>query len=730
MRRGFYGAVRAAPFDFRLGAAHDVAHPRRIVKRARTEPDPEPLSAPPAPSTPRVGFLGDPRRERLVVAAVVLLAFLVRVVYVLQMRSSPLFAQPVMDSLYHVELARAFAEGGDRHPGPFFRAPLYPWFLGLLFKCCGDGLLLPRLVQCVFGSLSTLLVYAIGKRAFDARVGFVAALMAATYWVLVYFDGELLIPTLVVPLYLLGLWLTLGVGELAAAGEDARAGRTRKLCSAAGLAWGVAALARPNALLFMPAVALWIAYLFRAQGRRALLPALLFSAGLLAPILPVTAYNTFVEGDAVLISTQGGVNFWIGNNPGSDGSSAIVPNTRAGWWEGYADAIAQAQAAEGRELRPSEVSRHYAGRAWDFIFSQPGAAADLGLRKLRLFWSDWELGNNQVIRFFAYRFGPIVRFLPLGFGVLAAAGLCGLFLSLRGRGAQLFPLWGFVLVYSASVVAFFINARFRVPILPVLMVYAAWCGVWIFECLRTRRLGPALAVLAAITGFSLWSRDLPQGVRTDDSNGLAQLAVAESIRGNHDLAVRYFEQAVRVHPFNFQARTNLAKLLQRQGRPAEALVHAKQAVDSGLRNVDAIDLTLDLLIETGDLAQAEAFAQQVVQRVEGLAVPRYHLARIAWSRQDWGIARARFQETLVRDPGHFDAARGLGMAYRNMGRPEEAAEAFQHSLTLLARARPEFADEAWRQWIDVLTELKRGAQAEAARRAYQDWKRQPAATRG
>ena len=55
---------------------------------------------------------------------------------------------------------------------------------------------------------------------------------------------------------------------------------------------------------------------------------------LLVVVLPITIRNCAVGGDAVLIASQGGVNFYIGNNPDSDGRTAIVPGTPGDWWGG------------------------------------------------------------------------------------------------------------------------------------------------------------------------------------------------------------------------------------------------------------------------------------------------------------------------------------------------------------------------------------------------------------
>ena len=153
------------------------------------------------------------RAELWTIAALVVLAFVLRLVYVMDLRASPYFEAPILDPAYHVDWARALAAGHTFEQGPFFRAPLYPWLLGGLFSALGPGLFAVRVVQCLLGAATTLLTWMVGRRAFDSRVGLLAAAGAATYWVLIYFDGELLIPTLAVPLNLLALWLTLGLAR-------------------------------------------------------------------------------------------------------------------------------------------------------------------------------------------------------------------------------------------------------------------------------------------------------------------------------------------------------------------------------------------------------------------------------------------------------------------------------------------------------------------------------------
>ena len=82
------------------------------------------------------------RRVLLLTAAIIFAAaWVLRFVYVMQLRGSPLADFPIVDELYHVEWARALAAGDWVGSEVFFRAPLYPYTLGALFSIFGENLL-------------------------------------------------------------------------------------------------------------------------------------------------------------------------------------------------------------------------------------------------------------------------------------------------------------------------------------------------------------------------------------------------------------------------------------------------------------------------------------------------------------------------------------------------------------------------------------------------------------
>ena len=96
-----------------------------------------------------------------------------------------------MDAEYHDQWAMRIAEGEWMGKEVFFRAPLYPYFLGAIYTALGHDYYLARLIQLILGSISCVLVYLVGREIFNWRVGLVASLIASFYGVFIYFDGEL-----------------------------------------------------------------------------------------------------------------------------------------------------------------------------------------------------------------------------------------------------------------------------------------------------------------------------------------------------------------------------------------------------------------------------------------------------------------------------------------------------------------------------------------------------------
>jgi predicted membrane-bound mannosyltransferase len=92
-------------------------------------------------------------------------AFVLRLIHLLQLRhNDPLFFSPQMDAQYHHEWALAIVAGKQFIADAFFRAPLYPYFLGFIYKLTGANQMVARVVQALIGSAGCGLVYLLARQ--------------------------------------------------------------------------------------------------------------------------------------------------------------------------------------------------------------------------------------------------------------------------------------------------------------------------------------------------------------------------------------------------------------------------------------------------------------------------------------------------------------------------------------------------------------------------------------
>ncbi len=614
-------------------------------------------TAAPAVAAPPDRTAAEPLRwgwgDLLALLLIFVVAVTLRLVYAHQVQANPAFANPTMDPLYHHEWAQNIVAGKPLE-GPYFRAPLYPWFLAGIYKTLGVEPMTPRIVQAVLGAINCCLVYVIGRLAFGALTAAIAGLTAASYWPLLYFDAELLLPVLEI-FFFQGVIIALLLAH-----------RTRGMFwwLLAGLLLGAGALVRPNILILAPAVIVWLALLERERLARLLPAVALFVLGVFAPILPVTIRNYVVGKDTVLIASQGGVNFYIGNNAGSDGMSALIPGDPGGWWEGYRAQVARAEQAVGRPLKASEVSQWYTSEALDFMTSQPAVALNLLVKKLGYFWTYWEIANNQDIMFTVREFAPITRWLPHGFWLIGPLGVLGLLLCFA-RPAALFPIWGYVLLYMVSVVAFFVTARFRLPVAIILILLAAHAVVWL--CRQIRRNQWLAVGLAAfpLTAMGFVTAQLPPG--TDTSGAQGNLFAAMQLTKDGKFA------------------------------EAEAMLLRVAPLDRAMSKELRVNLWTSLAYcqqQLNKLPDAANSFRKLLEADPAFPGARRSLGALLAVTGDVNGAMEQYKLALQSNPQDAETHLNLGATLVRIGRIGEALRAFDQALQLKPDLVPQVVDSA------------------------------------
>src|SRR5688572_18596832 len=117
-------------------------------------------------------------------------AFAVRCLYLWQVSHAPFFDLRLGDAEAYHAWALRIAAGDWAGQAVFYQSPLYPYFLALVYRVLGDGVMGIRVVQALIGATSCLLVAAAGVKLFGRR-GVVAGLALAIYPAALFMDASL-----------------------------------------------------------------------------------------------------------------------------------------------------------------------------------------------------------------------------------------------------------------------------------------------------------------------------------------------------------------------------------------------------------------------------------------------------------------------------------------------------------------------------------------------------------
>jgi len=639
-----------------------------------------------------------------------LTAILIRLIYLIGYQHNPFFADPQMDALYHDRWAVQIARGDWVGAEVFFRAPLYAYFLAAVYFVSDHSYWVIRLVQAAIGAASCVLVGRIATRLFGPVTGFVAGLMAAFLGTSVYYEAELLLVVLETFLGLLALERVLAVVEAE--------GRPGALVSTflAGLVLGLAAITRPNFLILAPIFLLLLLMRQRRLGRTVWAATLgLYLAGTALPIGVVTIRNYAVGEDFVPIASQGGLNFYLGNNPSADGMAALAPEFRPTWYGGVRDATRLAEEALGRPLKPSEVSDYWFVRGLAWIAKAPGQAMVLLLSKIGYFWGSFEIPNNEDFYFFS-RYSILFRWpLLLTFGAVAPLALAGL---VHAFVQKRFPwiLAISVLAYSLSIAIFFVCGRFRAPIIPWLVVPAAWLLVDATSRCRRGRIGELrYAAGALVLGVLLVSHD-PHRLRQRHTfaESYLRLGIVEAGKGRVAPAEAAYRSAIAADPRFNEGHNNLGVLLMQQSRSREALEEFEKAAAIDPDYPRTVNNLAAWYEHEGDLTRARFHIDRALAKKGDEVEIRYNAGIIYGRQGDFSGSAAHFRRLIEIEPTHVAARLGLGKSLLMEERLQEAMEAFgrvieseprhveAHYFLGLARARLKDLAGARRAWEECL----------------------------
>ena len=277
------------------------------------------------------------------------------------------------------------------------------------------------------------------------------------------------------------------------------------------------------------------------------------TCGILLGLAPVSARNIVVAGRWSLVSSHGGLNFFIGNNETATGLYQLVPGIRPEIDGQREDTTAVAEQAVGHALDDSEVSSYFMSRGLNWIRAQPADAARLMAKKLFLAFHADHAPLPQSYAFFAEDAETLLRWMPVNPWLIVPLGLAGLLWAAPLGARREFLVWAsFVPAYAVAVAVFFVAERYRLPLLVPLTVGA---GALVDRAVGARRpatiantppsprwLGLAAATATALVVLVNWPMNITDGRGADR----ARMALKEAERGRYDQAESWMDLATRL----------------------------------------------------------------------------------------------------------------------------------------------------------------------------------------
>ena len=611
-------------------------------------------------------------------AAIFLLAWIWRVLYLGRLSRTVLAGDLTEDSRTYWAWSKLLIEHGFMGKNPFYLGPLYPYVLALLRLAFGDSIGAVLHVQALWGAAAAALLADAARRLTRPAFGVAIGVLVALYPMAVFFDGLVLMESLLFALEALLLWWIVRAG-------DGPLGAGALLVTGALIA--LIAEGRASAALLMVPAALFLVPWRAAPPARLARSIAALAAGFALIALPVAARTYVVSREWIPFTYNFGFNLYAGNGPEAAGGfnsitqtqliSPVGPIREDGGME--ADGREYLRKAEGVTLGARASSDYWAAKAWRWMRAHPGKVARLSLLKLGMMWSRREYAQIESADEFARLAGP------LGFGSFALLGMLALPGAVlawgRGRAAR-FTL-GYVVALTLVALPFFVVDRYRHHIIPGVALLAgvtlerAWAFVRGRDARRVAALAAGLLAGLAVTfapAPALSGRKFEWGMALDLGTRWLQ-------RGRADLAVEAFEHALRVEPEGgaFMPGTthateradlyyNYGLALGSLGRDAEALAMFRRAVKVAPDRAPAIRALADACRRAGQTARADSLLASLASKVggEGLSLEARGTAAAQQGRLD--EAAALFAQAVAADPNLGSAWGALIRAELQLGR--------------------------------------------------------------
>lgn len=538
---------------------------------------------------------------------------------------------------------------------PYYISPLYIYFLASIYKFFGSAINTVRFIQFSLGVGTSLLTFALARRLFDNKVGIVAGFLAAIYIPFLFFEGNLL-GTSVATFCLISSLVCLVNTRPKWSGYP--------LAFASGILLALAITGRPNLLLLVPIPILFIILNKGKYGKKSAAFIFLIILGGTVPIGLTGVHNYLSGNQFTILTTHGGINFFIGNNPNASGTweppEGIEANVSA---INLTESKRFAEEATNKVLTASQVSRFWYNRAFGFILSHPIQWGGLLAKKFLLFWSSYEPPVN-LDYYFHQQYTSLLRFPLFNLTFYMPFTILGLVL-LAPKWRNYWVLYTTIAVVCLSTVMFYMGHRYRIVVMPLMIIMTAIGIVKLLDLIRNKSSKRWLVLGSLVVLFMVQIGYTQRRIsHTNYANDYYNLSLAHLINENPGSAIYWGQLAVAEDPMYSNAHYNLGVAYLKQKQHAEALSAFSAVIQidpteaGAQRNIGGLLLMRhEYRAALPYLAEAFEYEPENIITLMNLGLAHYYLGEYVKAIDMW-------QLVLNVDPQHEQARNNIRAAKR------------------------------------------------------------------
>ncbi|MCP4178800.1 MAG: tetratricopeptide repeat protein [bacterium] len=464
----------------------------------------------------------------LVIISILLVGILLRFLYLIEFQASPLFCFALgPDVSEYNNWAMKILSGKYLWSRIHIHAPLYSYFLALLYKVFSFNYFQIRFFQEILGLISCIpIIFLLRKINASKFTIILTALLWCWYPPLIYYTGELISEILVIPLICISLYFIYKFENNIKNSGNLFLG---------GFFIGLANITHPITLFFSFAELLYfLIRLIKKYNKYKLKNFILFALGIVIPIICIIGYNSYLTKQLSSIQANSGFNFYLGNNINSNGICYLRPGKQ---WNSVHDRATLYSSKDN-----ITKNKYFINKSLNFIKNHTSKWIILLLKKASYTWNyiDIKSGSDTIkIKYYT----KYMYYQKWAFFILVPFALASLFLSIfnkkyRYKYRHLFLL---LISYWLAQILFVSSGRYRIPMIISIIPLAA---SYYFLLIRFKK--KLLLIMLLLAAFLISIIPGPSiDIQEDNSETYTLYAEAFLLKKQFNNSINYLLKAIK-----------------------------------------------------------------------------------------------------------------------------------------------------------------------------------------